>query len=62
MGYKLVRPNSKFIRVRCTKCKNEQIIFNKPTSEVKCLVCGTSLATSTGGIAEISAKVLEVLE
>ncbi len=55
-------PTSKFIKVRCPKCKNEQIIFGKASSEVKCLVCGKQLASSAGGKSKIKARVLEVLE
>ena len=55
-------PNSRFIKVRCKKCKNEQIIFGKAASEVNCLVCETALASPTGGKTKIKAKVLEVLE
>lgn len=52
---------SKFVKVRCAKCKNEQVIFGKAAMEVKCLVCGETLAKSTGGKADIKARVLEVL-
>ena len=41
--------------------KNEQIIFGKAASDVKCLVCGEELAKSTGGKAKIVGQVLEVL-
>ncbi len=54
-------PISKFIKVRC-KCKNEQIIFGKASTTVKCLVCGNVLAEPTGGKSKIKARVLEVLE
>jgi len=40
---------SKFIKVKCRKCKNEQIIFEKPSSVVECLVCGEIISTPTGG-------------
>lgn len=55
------KTTSKFLKVICGKCNNEQIIFNKPSSKVKCLVCGTELAESTGGKGKIKAKVLQVL-
>ena len=55
-------PTSKFIKVRCPKCKNEQIIFGKSASIVKCLVCEKVLAEPTGGKSKIKARVLEVLE
>ena len=53
--------NSRFIKVRCAKCKNEQIIFNKASTKVNCLVCSENLATSAGGKAKIKAQVLESL-
>ncbi len=53
---------SKFIKVRCAKCKNEQIIFGNASSNVLCLVCNKEVAYSTGGKSRISARVLEVLE
>ena len=53
---------SKFVKVRCSKCKNEQIIFSKAASNVKCLVCDETLAKSTGGKAHIDARVLEILD
>ena len=55
-------PKSKFIKVRCAKCKNEQIIFGHACSIVPCLVCNQEVAYPTGGKAKISARVLEVLE
>lgn len=56
------RPSSKFIKVRCTKCKNEQIIFGKASSPIKCLVCNCIIGEPTGGKTKIKAKILEILE
>lgn len=58
----IATPNSKFIKVRCSKCKNEQIIFGNASSIVTCLVCSKEVAFPTNGKAKISARVLEVLE
>ncbi len=55
-------PISKFVKVRCPKCKNEQIIFGKSATEIKCLVCGKVIADPTGGKTNIKARILEVLE
>ena len=55
-------PTSKFIKIRCPKCKNEQIMFGKASSEIICLVCGKVLAESTGGKSKVKARILEVLE
>ncbi|HLD49456.1 MAG TPA: 30S ribosomal protein S27e [archaeon] len=50
---------SKFLRVKCKKCKNEQIIFNKAATEVKCLLCGEKLLETTGGKARILTQIME---
>lgn len=55
-------PVSKFIKVRCSKCKNEQIIFGKSAQTVKCLVCSNTLAVSTGGKINVKSRILEVLD
>jgi small subunit ribosomal protein S27e len=58
---KTFEPKSKFLKVRCEKCKNEQIIFNKASTIVKCLVCGEVLAEPKGGIVKLKTNVLEIL-
>jgi small subunit ribosomal protein S27e len=55
-------PVTKFAKIRCPKCKNEQIIFDKATITVPCLVCGNVLAEPTGGKARLKARPLEVLD
>ena len=52
-------PKSKFLRVMCKKCRNDQIIYNKAATVVKCLKCGEVLADPIGGQAIIKGKVLE---
>ena len=59
---KIKESTSKFIKIRCPKCKNEQIIFGKTATRVDCLVCGKILADPTGGKSRVKARVLEVLE
>ena len=55
-------PASKFIRVRCAKCKNEQVIFGKAASKISCLVCQEPLAEPSGGKTKVNTQILEVLE
>jgi small subunit ribosomal protein S27e len=55
------KTESKFLKVTCSKCKNEQVIFNKASTRVKCLVCDTELSEPTGGKAKVKAKVVQVL-
>ena len=54
-------PKSKFLRVACRKCKNEQVVFSKAVTLVKCMKCDAELAVPTGGEAEVRAKVLQQL-
>ena len=58
----LKETSSKFIKLRCPKCKNEQIMFGKASTLVTCLVCGKVLAEPTGGKSRVKARILEVLE
>ncbi len=52
---------SRFLRVKCLNCGNQQIIFGCSATDVECLVCGKILLQSTGGKARILTKILEVL-
>ncbi len=53
---------SKFLKVKCAKCNNEQVMYNKAASNVKCLVCGNDIAETTGGRARIKAKIIQVMD
>ena len=56
------KPESKFVKVRCKDCENEQVLFNKASTVVSCHICGSKLATPTGGKAKIKGELLEVIE
>lgn len=58
---KKLEPESKFVKIRCPKCKNEQILFEKATTKVACIVCGNVLAEPHGGKARLKARILEAL-
>ncbi|NLX50281.1 MAG: 30S ribosomal protein S27e [Methanospirillum sp.] len=53
---------STFIRVKCPDCENEQVVFEKASTTVGCVVCGRVLAEPRGGRAEMRAEILAVLE
>ena len=59
---KIKEPTSKFVKVRCPKCKNEQIIFGKSSTQIKCHQCQKVLGERGGGKAKVKARILEVLE
>ncbi|MEM0215879.1 MAG: 30S ribosomal protein S27e [Archaeoglobaceae archaeon] len=54
-----MRTRSKFIRVKCPDCEHEQIIFDHPSTLVKCLICGRTIAKPSGGKGEILAEVVK---
>ncbi len=56
------KPKSRFLRVKCNDCENEQVIFGSASRKVTCLVCGRTLAEPTGGKSTITTHILEVLE
>lgn len=55
------RPRSLFIKVKCAKCANEQIIFNRGSTYVKCSICEELLAEPTGGLLNLRAEVVQEL-
>jgi len=58
-----IRENrSKFYKVKCPDCENEQTIFEKASTVVKCVVCGHDLATPSGGKASIKAEIISELK
>jgi small subunit ribosomal protein S27e len=61
----MVRPKrenrSKFFRVKCPDCENEQIIFEKASTIVDCVVCGRVLAEPSGGKINLKAEKLAEL-
>jgi len=58
----LPRPRSKFLRVKCPDCGNEQVVFGNVTSVVRCNVCGATLAEPTGGKTSLKGEVVASLE
>lgn len=50
-----------FIKVKCHECGNEQIIFGKAATDVKCTKCNEVIAIPRGGKTAIKAEILEIL-
>jgi small subunit ribosomal protein S27e len=53
---------SRFYRVKCPDCENEQVIFGKASTVVDCIVCGKVLAEPAGGKARITGEILSEIE
>lgn len=54
-------PESRFLKLLCRKCKNEQVIFNKASTVVKCTNCEEELVLPTGGVAQLKGKKIQTL-
>jgi len=55
------KTDSKFLRVKCNDCENEQVVFDHASTSVKCNVCGGTLVEPRGGKAGIKGEIIEVL-
>jgi len=56
------RPRSSFVRVKCLKCGNEQIVFSSAVNKVNCNVCGIELASPSSGKARMKGEIVAVFE
>lgn len=51
-------PKTKFLRLKCPGCGNEQITFSAASTIVRCLKCETVLTMPLASRARIRAKVV----
>ncbi|PKL52899.1 MAG: 30S ribosomal protein S27e [Candidatus Methanoperedenaceae archaeon HGW-Methanoperedenaceae-1] len=58
----MMEPKSRFLKVKCNDCENEQVVFGCACTTVSCLVCGRTITESTGGKAIVKTQIVEVLE
>lgn len=56
------KTRSRFLKVKCNDCGNEQVIFGCASSNIKCIVCEKVLAVPTGGKTQVKTEILEVLD
>jgi len=50
------QPKSRFLKVECPSCGNQQVVFDKASVTVKCSVCDSALTKPTGGKASVLGK------
>jgi len=55
------KPGSNFLKVKCTKCGNEQVVFDRAAVQVKCNICEDILLETQGGKAKIKGEVTQIL-
>lgn len=56
------KPKTRFLRVLCNGCGNEQVIFSASASKVNCLVCNQELGQTGASSINVKAKILKVYE
>lgn len=48
---------SRFLKVRCPSCGQEQVLFDRASGVVKCLQCEATLAEPSGGRVRLAPNV-----
>ncbi len=51
------KPNSKFNKVNCNECGEQQVVYSHVTTEITCNSCGNVIARPTGSLARINGKI-----
>ncbi len=55
-------PKSRFLKVKCPGCGNEQTVFDRPATSPHCVACNHELGKAGGSKAQWTAKVVQELE
>lgn len=51
------KPSSKFYKVNCKECGEQQVVFSHASTLVTCNSCGNVIASPTGSKAKIIGKI-----
>lgn len=50
-------------KVKCKKCNNEQVVYSRPSNEIKCLKCSETIIVPSGGKGKtVSCEIIEVIK
>ena len=50
-------PSSRFYKIECDDCDEQQVVYSHATTRVFCNQCGSPLASSSGSKARLSGRV-----
>ena len=50
-------PKSKFFKIECKECGENQVVYSHVSTEITCNSCGNTLAQPTGALAKIHGKI-----
>lgn len=56
------KERARFVIVKCPDCSSEQVTFERATSAVTCKICGSTLATPTGGRLKFKGQLVRSVE
>ena len=56
------KPRSKFLKVKCPDCGNEQVVFSHATNSIHCNVCGAILAEASGGKTKVKGEIVSIVD
>jgi small subunit ribosomal protein S27e len=56
------RPKSVFLKIKCLKCGNEQTVFQRGSSIIRCTICDEVLVEPSGGKGKIKGEIIQILE
>ncbi len=56
------KPASKFQKVDCSECGEQQVVYSHVSTTVACNSCGNTIAEPTGSKAKINGKILGSVE
>jgi small subunit ribosomal protein S27e len=54
-------PKTSFVKVKCQKCGNEQVVFSAPSMKVKCVACDSLLAEPGASKAKMHGKIVKTM-
>jgi len=57
-----IKPRTRFLKLKCNACGNEQTVFSAATTDVKCLACNQVLAESGASKIRLKARIVKELE
>ncbi len=50
-------PSSRFYKIECDDCNEQQVVYSHATTRVFCNQCGSPIATSSGSKARLAGRV-----
>lgn len=56
------KPSSKFLKITCGECGEEDMVYSHASTKVACTSCGNEIAKPTGAKAKVHGKVLEAFD